>query len=442
MSQLAGKKVHIRTFGCQMNVYDADVARTMLEQAGCVMVAEVADADAVVLVTCSVRAHAENRVFSLIGALGRLQARQAGRPVVGIMGCTAQKLGREYIDRFPGVSFVIGTQRAERLVPMLAAAFTGACGAVDTAMERQFVPTLTAEPVPGAHAAFVAVAVGCSRACAYCIVPQVRGRMNSRPPADILAEAARLAGRGVVDLTLLGQNIDAYGRDIHYAPGLAGLLADAAAIPGLRRINFVTSHPADLHDDIIAVIRDHPVIAPFFHLPPQSGSNRVLAAMRRGYTREYYLDLVARIRDGLPRAEFAGDFIVGFPGETEADFDASARLLAEVGFQQAYIFKYSPRENTPAAGLPDDVPLAEKKRRNNALLDLQEGIQLARHRSFVGREVAILVEGPSKNDQARFIGRTATNFRVIFDPAGTRPGDLVAVRIREVTPLTLYGDKV
>jgi tRNA-2-methylthio-N6-dimethylallyladenosine synthase len=266
--------------------------------------------------------------------------------------------------------------------------------------------------------------------------------MVSRSEGKILNDILDLVNRGSADITLIGQNIDAYEHDRGNKNGFALLLEKASGIKGLKRMHFLTSHPADFSPDILRVIKDNPVISPFFHLPPQSGSNAVLKKMRRGYTREYYLNLTEKIYEILPHAEIAGDFIVGFPGETEEDFDLTVDLLKKVRFQQAYIFKYSPREGTHAfSRLKDDIPLEVKKERNSALLAIQEKIQKEKNEQFIGKNVNVVVEGPSKKDKKRSFGRTHTNYRVVYTPLSDKPGDTVSVKITSVTPLTLYGEK-
>jgi len=443
VGSLENKKLYLRAFGCQMNVFDGEVISDMLLAQGCSLCSSPAEADIAIYVTCSVRAHAENRVFSLIGKLQNIKKERNGLPLIGIMGCTAEKLGDEYPERFPGIDFVIGTRNIDRVIHTVQRACNGESPIVLTGLEeRSGILDYAPHAVCPGFSAYVPVSRGCSRRCTYCIVPHVRGDMVSRDKTSILRDIRTHADRGCVEVTLLGQNIDAYGRDRKKKGLFADLLEEAARVPGLKRLKFLTSHPGDFSLEILNVIKDNPVISPFFHLPPQSGSDPVLKKMRRGYTREYYLDLTDRIYSELPQASIAGDIIVGFPGETDRDFEQSEDLLRKVGFQQAYIFKYSPRENTYAGiHMEDTVPLNVKKERNNRLLAVQEEIQLKKHRSFIGKNVDILVEGPSKKNGSRYFGRTDTNFRVVFPSSQEHPGDTVSVAIESVSPLTLFGER-
>jgi len=442
MGILDNRKLYIRTFGCQMNVFDGDVVTDMLVAQGCTRTDDPEEADIAVYVTCSVRAHAENRVFSLLGRLQNIKRRRKGIPLIGVLGCTAEKLGSGYLERFPDVDFVVGTRYIDSVPDIVERALLGESPIVKTGLDRPGILDYVPSSSRSGFSAYVPVSRGCSRRCSYCIVPFVRGNMISRPKESICNDIRAHVQRGCVEITLLGQNIDAYGRDNTQRGTFAGLLEDAANVPGLKRLKFITSHPADFSPDIIRVMQDNPIISPFFHIPPQSGSNAVLRNMRRGYTREYYVDLIEKIYSELPRASIAGDLIVGFPGETEKDFLQSVDLLENVRFQQAYIFKYSRREGTYAASHMDDtVPHEEKKRRNNQLLEIQEEIQLRRHRAFIGRKVDIIVEGPSAKDREQCFGRTDTNFRVIYPLAGEKPGDMVSVKIESVSPLTLFGKK-
>ncbi len=443
MGLLSGKNLCVRVFGCQMNVYDGEVITSLLEREGCIECSDPEEADIVIFVTCSVRAHAENRVFSLIGEIKKIKDRRSGIPVLGIMGCTAQKMGEEYIRRFPQIDFVIGTHAIDRVADILTQVMDGNRPVVEVEMRKKYV--LEGKPAfRGHYSTYIPVARGCSHFCTYCIVPHLRGVMSSRPVESVIRQAEEFAAAGGIEVTFLGQNIDAYGKDTGYKPGLAGLLEQAAGIPGLRRIGFVTSHPADFSDDILRVMADNPVISPFFHIPPQSGSDSVLKAMKRGYTASEYLSLIDRIRGAVPEAEIAGDFIVGFPGETEDDFNQSLDLVTRIRFQQLYVFKYSPREGTYAAShLEDTVSVEDKKRRNNAMLKVQEQIQSEKHEEMKNRTLEVMVEGPSKKDGNRLFGRTPAHYRVVFDPSDSeQAGDIVSVRIETVTPLTLFGKRV
>lgn len=429
-----------------MNVYDGEVVTEILQQEGCVECGSFEEADIVLLITCSVRAHAENRVFSHIGELQIMKEKSKPGLITGILGCTAQKLGKEYTKRFPVVDIVLGTHSIEYLVPSILKVAEGKGPVIETDLKGRYVLSAKPGSRPESHSGFIPVSRGCSRRCSYCIVPSLRGSMSSRTPESIVEQAVRFAESGGFEITLLGQNIDAYGRDSGYKKGFAGLLGLVSAVKGLKKLSFVTSHPADFSRDILDVIRDNPVISPYFHIPPQSGSDRILKLMKRGYVKAAYLDLVYNIRNVLPHAELAGDIIVGFPGETDDDFEQTVDLIQKVRFQQVYVFKYSPREGTDAIeNMIDDVPVQVKKDRNNHLLNIQQTIQREKNSTFIGQSVEVVVEGPSPKDSSRLFGRTHTNYRVVFDPVvpdDQRSGRISSVRIGSCTPLTLFGEEL
>jgi tRNA-2-methylthio-N6-dimethylallyladenosine synthase len=422
-----------------MNRHDSAVLEGALVSGGLVPVEDPEHADVVIFNTCTVRQHAEDRLFSNVGHLRQLKRRRPDL-VVGVVGCVAQKEGRAIVERFPHVSFVVGTQALERVPEIIE---EGVFPRVETDLTGSPHPL----PFPSSEArlvspwsAYVAAMRGCDNFCSYCVVPYVRGREVSRPPEDIERDVRALAGRGVSEITLLGQNIDSYGKGLSPRVELADLLCRVSAADGLWRLRFVTSHPRDMSRRLVEAVRDIDVVCEYFHVPAQAGSDRVLEAMSRGYSRERYLELVGMIRELVPVAGVVSDFIVGFPGETRGDFEQTAALVEQARFRSAFIFKYSPRPGTKAAGLPDDVPPEEKARRHAELSALQKRISLEENERAVGREHEVLVEGASPRDAERLTGRTR-DFRIVIMPAGAgSPGDYVTVRISAATALALYAE--
>ncbi len=434
------QKIYIQTFGCQMNKLDSELILGQLTSLGYEQAQSPDQADVLLFNTCSVREHAEQRVYSRVGSL---KARKNTNPrlLIGIIGCMAQKDARHVLNRLPHVDLVCGTRMLHRLPQLIEEA-------------RRRPPVVAVETPenftlkrPGSFRlnpfrAFVAVMRGCDNFCSYCVVPYVRGREISRPPHQIEDEAKRLVDDGCVEITLLGQNVDSYGKRLSPKKDLADLLQLLDHIPGLRRLRFVTSHPRDLSPRIIAAISDLPSVCENVHLPAQSGSDRILRLMNRGYTSAYYAELASKLRQDVPGVTLASDFIVGFPSETEQDFSQTCSLLQDVAFQNSFIFKYSPRPGTKAAEFHDDVPYEEKRRRNNLLLDLQKEISLRQKSALIGTTQEVLVEGVSKRDPAKLTGRTRTNHIVAFEGAPNLAGQFVHARITSCTPLTLFGNLV
>ena len=431
-------KVALVTFGCQMNKLDSEIAEAGLLREGFVLVDDPAEADAVLFNTCAVRAHAEERVVSRLAALYPLQDERPGL-VLGILGCMAQEHGASFLDRYPRVSLVAGTSHFHQLGRLLQRALAGERIAALQGGRDPGSRERDPEAVPVGPRAFVAVQRGCSMGCAYCIVPSVRGPWRSRPLEEVLEECRRVLGGGAADLTLLGQTVDAWGRDLSPRRSFAALLRAVHDLPGLKRLHFVTSHPLFLDGETASLFGELPRLARWVHLPPQSGSDRVLRAMRRGYTRKKYLETVELLRRADPGVEIAGDFICGFPGETEEDHRATLSLLEEVRFSQCYVFKYSPRPGTPAASLAP-LPPEVVRRRHAEVLSLHEKIAARRNKALVGTVQEVLLEGPSPKDPGRLTGRTVHHRIVHFPGRGDeRPGDLVRVRILEASPVSLVG---
>jgi tRNA-2-methylthio-N6-dimethylallyladenosine synthase len=433
--------VCIVTFGCQMNKLDSELLRGALAREGFGLTDRPDDADVVLYNTCSVRDHAENRVLSHLGA-HRRRARKDGGFVLGVIGCMAQRLGADLVRQFDHVRLVCGTGALLRVPGHLRRIMAGEGPVVDldagepTAAHR--TPQVRESPVQ----TYVSIMRGCNNYCSYCIVPYVRGREVSRPAGQIVAEVRALAEDGVKEVTLLGQNVNSYRADGHGGDegrGLAELLAALNETAGLLRLRFVTSHPKDMSDDILDAVAALDKVCEHLHVPPQSGSDAVLERMNRRYTAAGYRDVVARARARVPGVELAGDFIVGFPGETDADFEDSLALLREVRFQQAYLFKYSPRPGTRAARWPDDVPDEVKRERHQRMLEAQKEVDAARRAATVGREVEVLVEGVSKGDERHYTGRTRGGDIVVFPGCDAMVGTLQRLRIVSATALTLFG---
>ena len=453
---MTAPKYHLTSYGCQMNKLDSELVASKLLAAGFLPAAREQDAEVVLLNTCSVRQHAEDRVWSKLGVLRQRKRTEPGL-VVGMLGCMAEEHQRYVQARMPHVDLVVGPSAFGDIDQKVAAALARNASAsvqqnplgkvhgagVLAVGEGVSGDTILRDPRTRSHRsqAYVSVMRGCNMPCAYCIVPTTRGAEVSRPIAQIRDEVQRLCDDGVTEITLLGQTVNAYGRDLGPGVTLARLLRVLHEIPQLRRIAFITSHPNFLTADLMTALAELPRLARYLHLPAQSGSNQVLKAMRRGYTLERYLERVDALRQHAPDLELHSDFIVGFPGETEADFAATVALMERVRFAQSYVFKYSPRPGTHAAReLPDDVSDLEKDRRNQVLLAVQERHTLARHEAMVGQVQEVLVEGPSQK-AGRMTGRTVHHRLVHFDSDDQAlVGAYVPVRITVAAAHSLIGD--
>ncbi len=434
-------KVLVYTFGCQMNKLDSELVLSALRGAGYTVTDRLEEADVVLFNTCSVREHAEERVYSRLGALKRLKQNKP-ELLIGVLGCMAQKDGAEILRRAPHVDLVCGTRMFPRIADLLdrSAKLRGPVLALEDDVNVSYhrVP----RDRPNRFQAYVSVMRGCDNFCSYCVVPYVRGREVSRPFAVIVDEVRRLVDDGCVEVTLLGQNVNSYGKSLDGNADLPGLVGKLQEIEGLHRIRFITSHPKDITRKILEAMRDSSKVCEYLHMPAQSGSDDILGAMRRGYTAARYRELVATAREMVPGVAISSDFIVGFPGETEADFERTVELARDCRFQNSFVFKYSPRRGTHAAQLADDVPREEKRRRNNVLLREQEKISFESHRQYLGRTVEVLVEGPSKKDSNMLVGRLRTNHIVHFPGSQEERGRLREVCVTECTPLTLLGELV
>ena len=431
--RLRGLRYYVRTFGCQMNENDSEHIAGVLAGAGASRAGGPEDADIVVVNTCAVREKSEEKLYSYLGRLSFLKKR---RPfLLGVAGCVAQVRESGLLKKRPFVDFVVGPDNYLDLPAILEEA--AEAPAVRTGRSRdwhEFGAGSTVRESP--WSAFVPVMEGCENFCAYCIVPFSRGRELFRPLPNILGEAGDAAAAGAVEVQLLGQNVNAY-KDPGSGLGFAGLLGRVAAVPGIAWVRFITSHPKDFGDDIIAAMAADAKVCRQLHLPLQSGSSAVLDRMNRGYSREDYLATVRRLRERLPDIQLSTDIIVGFPGETDGDFRQTLDMLEEVRFASIFSFRYSPRPLTAAARLPDDVPLEVKRRRLLELQAAQKAIQLGINRSFVGREVIVLCTGPSVKGGGRFAGRTEGGQAVNFDSDADPTGRFVEVRITGSGPYSL-----
>ncbi len=445
------RKVHVKSFGCQMNVYDSHRMADTLAPEGYVETATPADADLVILNTCHIREKAVDKVYSEIGRMRELKdaAELEGRQMlIAVAGCVAQAEGKEIVRRTDSVNLVVGSQNYHRLPGLLARARDGE-KIVDTEFPLEDKFDALAQPSPQAIAkrgisAFVTVQEGCDKFCTFCVVPYTRGAEVSRPVAKIIADVERLAANGVREVTLIGQNVNAYHGPGHDgAPVAFGqLLRCLAQVPGIARLRYMTSHPRDMLsgmcDDLIAAHGDLPALMPYVHLPVQSGSDRILAAMNRKHTREEYLDAIARLRAARDDIAFTSDFIVGFPGETEAEFRDTLALAEEVNFATAYTFMYSPRPGTPAAALDDQVPEAEKSERLQRLQAVITRQWRAFNASFIGQTMDILVEKPGKLS-GQLVGRSPYLQSVHVMAQPSLIGTIVKVAITDVGTNTLFG---
>jgi tRNA-2-methylthio-N6-dimethylallyladenosine synthase len=428
---------HLTTFGCQMNAHDSERMRGLLTGLGYDQAPHRDDADLIVFNTCTIRGSADERFMGNLGEARRIK-RERPDVVVAVGGCWAQSQKEDVFRDFPFVDIAFGPGEVNRLGELLARERIQAVGAFT--FDGRFsgdLPSLRER----AHQAWVQISVGCNCVCSYCIVPSVRGRESSRPWRAVVDEVSAQAADGVVEVTLLGQNVNSYGRDLPAGDRLsfAELLVAVAEVPGIQRVRYTSPHPKDIRDDVIAVHRDVPEVCRHIHLPAQSGSTRVLKAMRRTYDRQRYLDLVARIRDAVPEIALTTDLIVGFPGEGDDDFADTVSLVRDVGYDGAYTFVYSPRPGTEAGDhMDDDVPAEVKSERISALIDAVQQTARQRLARHVGTVQDVLVEGPSRTDASRLSGRTTHNVTVNF--TGDAPvGAIVPVLIGDSTSTTLAG---
>ena len=455
------KRLYIATVGCQMNVLDSELVAASLLEAGYELVTSPRRADAILFNTCSVRQHAEDKIYSALGRLKHLKEQRPGT-IIGVLGCMAQKDREKIFKRAPHVDLVVGPGQLGQLPLLLERVAAGAGPQIEVSLDRKAGTRQAVESSfvrfdrprnvvarAARHQAMVRIMLGCDKFCTYCIVPSVRGPEQCRPPDEIEAEVRGLADQGCLEVTLIGQTVNSYqsragGRTLH----LADLLERLSTIDAIRRLRFVTNHPRSMTPELLQAVHDLPKVCPYLHIPAQSGSNRVLQRMKRGYTVEEYREMLGRIRETVPQAAVTSDFIVGFCGETEEDFQQTADLVRDGRFKNSFIFKYSPRPGTKAAELyPDDVHDEVKRRRNNELLALQDAISEEENRPFLGRTVELLVEGPSKTSKrhaqegpsVQLSGRTVCDRIVVFDGPRELIGQIVPVEIVQTGAFTLFG---
>ncbi|AHF06949.1 tRNA (N6-isopentenyl adenosine(37)-C2)-methylthiotransferase MiaB [Desulfitobacterium metallireducens] len=436
------KKVVTLAYGCQMSERDADTLTAISAQEGYIRSNDLENADLIIINTCCVRESAENKILGKIGEMKKLKEKNPHLKIA-VSGCMVQQPGalERLQHRAPHVDIWAGTHNLPEFGRL-----------IQQAEENQKVAEVWDEPGPALEAtplaekgklkASVNISYGCNNFCTYCIVPHVRGRERSRKPEDILCEVQELVESGCKEITLLGQNVNSYGHDLDISYDFADLLKQVDKIPGLLRVRFLTSHPKDLSDKLIGAVAAGEHLCEHFHLPIQSGSNEILKRMNRKYTREYYLNRIEKIREIIPEASITTDVIVGFPGETEGDFEQTLDIIDTVRFSQAFTFMYSKRSGTPAAVMPDQIPLDVKKRRLQLLMDHQNDQSLEWRKGMLGKIYEVLVEGPSKSNPDRLTGRTPGNELVVFSGDLELKGSLVKVRMLEARSWTLLGEIV
>ncbi|TAK69411.1 MAG: tRNA (N6-isopentenyl adenosine(37)-C2)-methylthiotransferase MiaB [Actinomycetota bacterium] len=437
----------VRTFGCQMNVHDSERLSGLLEDAGYTSAAPGSTPDVLVLNTCAVRENADNRLY---GNLGQLLPVKAGHPgmQIAVGGCLAQKDRGEITRRAPWVDVVFGTHNLGSLPVLLERARIAEEAQVEILEHLQEFPSTLPTRRESPYAAWVAISVGCNNTCTFCIVPSLRGTEKDRRPGDVLAEVEALVAEGVLEVTLLGQNVNAYGVEFGDRGAFADLLRACGDVEGLERVRFTSPHPRDFTDDVIDAMANTPNVMPQLHMPLQSGSDAVLARMRRSYRQERYLGIVERVREAIPQAAITTDIIVGFPGETEADFAETLAVVRAARFASAFTFQYSPRPGTPAATMPDQVPAEVVAERYQRLVAIVEDVAWAENRALQGEIVEVLLaEGEGRKDAAtrRLSGRARDNRLVhvaVPSDGQPRPGDLVTARVTYAAPHHLVADEV
>jgi tRNA-2-methylthio-N6-dimethylallyladenosine synthase len=441
---MSARTYQVRTYGCQMNVHDSERLSGLLEDAGYLRAPEGEPADVVVFNTCAVRENADNRLYGNLGHLAPVKARTPGMQIA-VGGCLAQKDRGEIVRRAPWVDVVFGTHNIGSLPALLERARYNNEAQVEILESLEVFPSTLPTRRESAYAAWVSISVGCNNTCTFCIVPALRGRERDRRPGVILSEIGALVAEGVVEICLLGQNVNSYGVEFGDRHAFGKLLRSCGGVDGLERVRFTSPHPAFFTDDVIAAMAETPNVMHQLHMPLQSGSSRLLRAMRRSYRQERYLSIIENVRAAMPGAAITTDIIVGFPGETEEDFEQTLHVVREARFASAFTFQYSKRPGTPAAELDGQVPKAVVQERYERLVELQEEISWAENKNQVGRVVELLVaEGEGRKDERthRLSGRARDNRLVHFSPGAEvpRPGDLVEVEVTYAAPHHLVAD--
>ena len=441
-----GRTYQVRTYGCQMNVHDSERVSGLLEQAGYAAPASGEQADVVVFNTCAVRENADNKLYGNLGHLASVKAKHPGMQIA-VGGCLAQKDRGEILRRAPWVDVVFGTHNVGSLPALLERARHNDEAQLEILESLEVFPSSLPAKRDSHYSGWVSISVGCNNTCTFCIVPSLRGKEKDRRPGDILNEIRLLVDDGAIEVTLLGQNVNSYGVEFGDRHAFGKLLRAAGEIQGLERIRFTSPHPAAFTDDVIDAMAETPAVMPQLHMPLQSGSDRVLKAMRRSYRSEKFLGILDRVRDRIPDAAITTDIIVGFPGETDEDFEDTMRVVERARFSSAFTFQYSVREGTPAATMPDQVPKAVVQERYNRLIALQERISLEENHAQLGRRIEVLVsmgEGKKDAETHRLTGRAEDNRLVHFEVAPgseiPRPGDVVSVTITHAAPFHLLAD--
>lgn len=442
-----GRSYQVRTYGCQMNVHDSERISGLLEDAGYVRASDDGDADLVVFNTCAVRENADNKLYGNLSHLAPVKASRPGMQIA-VGGCLAQKDRGTVLEKAPWVDVVFGTHNLGSLPVLLERARHNAQAQVEIIDALEAFPSTLPAKRESAYSGWVSISVGCNNTCTFCIVPALRGKEVDRRPGDVLAEVQALVNEGVVEVTLLGQNVNAYGMsfadsDLGRDRGaFAALLRACGDIEGLERVRFTSPHPAEFTDDVIEAMAQTPNVCPQLHMPLQSGSDRILKAMRRSYRSTKFLGIIERVRAAMPHASITTDIIVGFPGETEEDFQATLDVVAEARFTSAYTFQYSPRPGTPAADMADQVPKHVVSERYMRLTDLQDRICLEENQKLIGAPVEVLVTADGRKDQGRMTGRARDGRLVHFVTEGDaiRPGDLVDTIVTGAAPHYLLAD--
>ncbi len=425
---------YLETYGCQMNVADSEVVTSIMSAAGYVQTPILEKAEVIFVNTCAVRDNAEVRIYGRLGDFKHLKKANPG-VIVGVLGCMAERLRKDLMESESFVDLVVGPDEYRSLPKLVESAAAGEKGIAVRLSRVENYDDIIPFRADGV-CAWISVMRGCDKFCTFCVVPFTRGRERSRSKASIVREVEDLAKRGFKEVTLLGQNVNSY---LDQSSDFADLLTAVAHVDRSVRIRFTTSHPQDMSEKLISVIAQNPNVCNYVHLPVQSGSDRVLGLMNRTYSAEHYLRLVARIKQTIPGVSLSTDIIAGFPTETAKDHRNTIELLKEVGYDGAFTFKYSPRENTKAWNMTDDVPEEVKVERLNEIIDVQRGISFQKNQEMIGSTVEVLVEGESRKSASEYCGRTETNKMVVFPKNGYRAGDYIHVRVERANSATLFG---